>query len=103
MQAHGLPRRFKRVLQAHKVCGLAPHTNRCELWRVSWERLDSKLSQIACRLLTMAQAAFGRAIMASGATLLVLGGGTIAISGITMTVTKAVVDKARVSTSVLGP
>ena len=45
----------------------------------------------------MAQAAFGRAIMASGATLLVLGGGTVAISGITMTVTKAVVDKARVS------
>lgn len=72
-------------------------------WYGRCAQTRAQTSAIGAVLAAMAQAAFGRAMMASGATLLVLGGGTVAISGITMTVTKAVVDKARVSMAACRP
>ncbi len=41
----------------------------------------------------MAQAALGRAFVAAGGTLLFLGGATVAVSSISMAVTKVVVDR----------
>ncbi len=67
-------------------------------WAVH-DRLSPSLKEIMMcevRTHTMAQNAFGRALVASGGTLLVLGGATIGLSTVSMAVTKIVVDKAKV-------
>lgn len=47
-----------------------------------------------------AGAALGRAFVAAGGTLLVLGGATVALSSVSMAITKAVVERSKVWMSV---